>query len=158
MKVIETLWFNGFKGSGGIVLGEEDNTHDPVAYIGVVEGHDEKIDTKGIVAWGSKLDKDTALRIHNHLSKERRLSMVKIHGQIMKETVEELAAGGGSEFPLESDFIQTVGGPLSMQEILILIYQEFKDKPFIITVEPSEVEPKLNRYVAAGVSDQLHKR
>ncbi len=72
MRVIEVFWFNGFKGSCGIVLGEEDNTHDPVAYVGVIEGHDERVDAESIAAWGSKLRKDTALRILNHLSKKGR--------------------------------------------------------------------------------------
>lgn len=83
---------------------------------------------------------------------------LQIHGQLMKETVEELTEGGGSEFPLSSDFIQTVGGPLSSHEILILIYQEFRDKPFILTVEPTDEEPKPNKMVSSFISDRLMER
>lgn len=83
---------------------------------------------------------------------------LRVHGQLMKETVEQLADGGGTEFPLTENFIQTVGGPLSTEEILILIYQEFKDKPFVITVEPSDTEPKPQRFVSQFVSDKLRER
>lgn len=72
MRVVEVLWFTGFKGACGIVLGEEDVTHDPVAYIGVVEGHDVKVDTEAIIDWGNKFSKDTALRIVSHLSREKK--------------------------------------------------------------------------------------
>ncbi|GAH49030.1 unnamed protein product, partial [marine sediment metagenome] len=63
MRVIETLWFTNIKGTCGIVLGEEDVTKDPVAYISVVGGSNAQLDTEDIVAWGNKFPRDTALRI-----------------------------------------------------------------------------------------------
>ena len=63
MKIIETLWFNGFKGSAGIVIIEEDTTKKRKAYIGVVSGEDEKMDADGIVSWGQPFPLDTAKRI-----------------------------------------------------------------------------------------------
>lgn len=71
MKVLETLWFTTMNGTCGIVLGEEDNTKDPVAYIGVVEGKDENADTDSIIAWGIKFSLDTTKRILQHLSQKK---------------------------------------------------------------------------------------
>lgn len=72
MKVIETLWFTNFTGTCGIALGKEDITGDPVAYIGVVEGKDEKADTESIINLGTKFPRDTALRILHHFSSKKR--------------------------------------------------------------------------------------
>ncbi len=63
MKVIETLWFNGFKGSVGIVVIEEDVTKKRKAYIGVASGKDEKLDTDGIISWGQRFSLDTAKKL-----------------------------------------------------------------------------------------------
>ncbi len=71
MRVLETLWFTNMNGVCGIVLGEGDVTKDPVAYIGVVGGKDEKADTEDIIAWGNKFSQDTALRILHHLSPKK---------------------------------------------------------------------------------------
>ena len=83
---------------------------------------------------------------------------MRVHGQLMKDTYEQIKAGAVSEFPLESDFIQTPGGPISSQELLVLLYQEFGDKPFIITVESTDKEPKVNRFAVPFVSDRLMER
>lgn len=63
MKIIETLWFNGFKGSVGIVVVEEDNTKDRKAYIGVISGENEKLDIDSIIGWGQPFTIDIAKRI-----------------------------------------------------------------------------------------------
>jgi len=63
MKIIETLWFNGFKGSAGIVVAEEEITKARVAYIGVAGGKDEKADIEGIISFGLPFSFDVAQRI-----------------------------------------------------------------------------------------------
>lgn len=68
MKVVETLWFTNRKGVCGIVLGKEETTDDPKAYIGAVDGGDERCDTEEIIAWGTKLTRDTVLRLLHHFS------------------------------------------------------------------------------------------
>ena len=83
---------------------------------------------------------------------------MKIHGQLMKDTYEQIKAGAVSEFPLEDDFIQTPGGPISSKELLVLLYQEFGDNPFIITAESTTTEPKVNRFAVPFVSDKLMER
>jgi len=74
MEVIETLWFANLNGTCGIVLGKEDITEDPVAYISSVEGKDEKADTEYILGFGSKFSRDTALRILHHFSSKKELN------------------------------------------------------------------------------------
>ena len=83
---------------------------------------------------------------------------MRIHGQLMRDTYEQIKAGAVSEFPLESDFIQTPGGPISSQELLVILYQEFGDKPFIIITEHTDIEPKVSHYTAAATSDKLRER
>lgn len=63
MKIIETLWFNGFKGSAGIVVAEEEITKARVAYIGVISGEDVEADVDSIISFGQPLPLDTAKRI-----------------------------------------------------------------------------------------------
>ncbi len=63
MKIVETLWFTGFKGSAGIVVAEEDITKARVAYIGIISGEDEKADVDGIISFGQPFPLDTAKRI-----------------------------------------------------------------------------------------------
>lgn len=63
MKIIETLWFNGFKGSAGIVVAEEEITGARVAYIGVASGKDEKANIDGIISFGQPFPLDTAKRL-----------------------------------------------------------------------------------------------
>ena len=54
MKVIEKIWFTNIKGTAGLVIIEEDVTHDRKGYIGVVDGEDEEADTQSLLAWGQK--------------------------------------------------------------------------------------------------------
>jgi len=63
VKVIETLWFNSFAGTVGIVVGEEDITKDRKAYIGAASGLDEKAGTDHIVSFGLPFSLDTAKRL-----------------------------------------------------------------------------------------------
>jgi len=63
MKVIETLWFNSFGGTVGIVVGEEEITKTRVAYIGPASGIDEKEDTDHIISFGLPLSLDTTKKI-----------------------------------------------------------------------------------------------
>ena len=63
MKIIETLWFNSFGGTVGIVVGEEDITKDRKAYIGPASGLNEKEDTDHIISFGLPFSLDTAKRI-----------------------------------------------------------------------------------------------
>ena len=84
--------------------------------------------------------------------------MLTIHGQLMKETYEEIRDGAVSEFQLELGFIKTTGGMLSAEEILVLLYQEFGDKPFIITVAPTDVAPIINSFANVVVAEKLAER
>lgn len=63
MKIIETLWFNSFKGSAGIVVAEQEVTKARVAYLGVVSGEDEKVDIDSIISFGNPFSLDTAKRL-----------------------------------------------------------------------------------------------
>ncbi len=81
-----------------------------------------------------------------------------IHGQLTKETFEQIKSGAVSEFPLESDFIKTDGGIISSQELLVLLYQAYGDKPFTIRVEPSDKIPQTNLFHREFLSDKLMER
>ena len=70
MKIIETLWFNGFKGSVGIVVAEEEITKTRVAYIGVASGEVEKTDIDSIISFGLPFTIDTAKRIIHQLGEK----------------------------------------------------------------------------------------
>ena len=63
MKIIETLWFNSFGGTVGIVVGEEDTTKDRKAYIGPASGAHEGADTDHIISFGLPFSLDTAKRL-----------------------------------------------------------------------------------------------
>ena len=63
MKVIETLWFNSFGGTVGIVVGEEDITKDRKAYIGSASGLDGKADTDHIIGFGLPFSLETARKL-----------------------------------------------------------------------------------------------
>lgn len=83
---------------------------------------------------------------------------MRIHGQLTKETYKQIKGGAVSEFPLEHDFIQTQGGPLSSHELLVLFYQEFGEKPFVLTAESTQESPKVNRFAIPFMSDKLRER
>lgn len=63
VKIVETLWFNGFKGSAGIVIAEEEITKARVAYIGVTSSKNVKADTDSIISFGNPFSVETAQRI-----------------------------------------------------------------------------------------------
>jgi len=66
VKIIETLWFSGMKGTVGLVIIEEDYTHDRKGYIGVVDGQSEAVDSEELVAFGSKF----SLRAAEYIAKK----------------------------------------------------------------------------------------
>ena len=55
MKVIDTTWFTGAKGCVGIVIGEDENTGERKAFIGVANGRNGNADAEAISAWGIRL-------------------------------------------------------------------------------------------------------
>jgi len=70
VKIIDTLWFTNRKGTVGLVIIEEDNTHDRKGYIGVVEGQSEAVDTEELLAWGNKFSLGTAEDIVKKLARQ----------------------------------------------------------------------------------------
>ena len=70
MKVLDKLWFTYSQGCIGIVVGEDDVTGDRIAYIGIGDGADEKVDTEAILAWGNKFSLDTAQWLVSYLAKK----------------------------------------------------------------------------------------
>ena len=83
---------------------------------------------------------------------------MRIHGQLTKETYEQIKAGAGATFPLTENFIKTEGGIISADEFLVLLFQAYGQKPFIILVSPSEEEPKANLFHREFLSDKLRER
>ncbi len=67
MRVTDTIWFTGMRGSVGLVMGVDDVTGDRKAYIGRCSGLDEELDTKVIVDYGVALKLDTIMKIATHL-------------------------------------------------------------------------------------------
>ena len=71
-RVVDTLWFTNMKGVIGIVILAEDVTNDRKAYISVVDGHDQNVDTQTVISYGNPLSVDTIERLLYGLG-ERRL-------------------------------------------------------------------------------------
>ena len=69
MKIVETLYFTTRRGTVGLVIIEEDNTHDRKGYIGVVEGKSEVVDREELLAWGHKFSLSTAEDIARRLAR-----------------------------------------------------------------------------------------
>ncbi|MBA7567483.1 hypothetical protein ES708_09195 [subsurface metagenome] len=69
-KVIDTMFFTNVDGCIGIVVVEEDVTGDRKAYIGSVDGTNEKANTGAIMAWGNKLSLDAVQKIERLLTKK----------------------------------------------------------------------------------------
>ncbi len=53
MKTIDAIWFTTVGGTVGIVVGEDEVTRNRKAYIGVVSGLCEEVDTEHIRQFGS---------------------------------------------------------------------------------------------------------
>lgn len=56
MKILDAMWFNSVGGTCGLVIGEDEHTGEKKAYIGVVHGFDEKLDTVQVAEYGCKVD------------------------------------------------------------------------------------------------------
>jgi len=71
MKIKDTIWFSTGRGESiGIVLGYEDPTGKPKAYIGLGDGKDADLDTKIISEWGARLDLEFIIpMLIDHLAK-----------------------------------------------------------------------------------------
>jgi hypothetical protein len=78
-----------------------------------------------------------------------------IHGQLTEGTVNEIRRGGGRDFELESCFIQTEGGKISSNELLILLYQAYGGEPFEMNISPSDTKPVTNLLHRQFLSDKL---
>ena len=55
MKVVKTFWFNSLTGAIGIVVGKDEVTGKPKAYIGSVSGLDREADEKQVCELGGKV-------------------------------------------------------------------------------------------------------
>ena len=55
MKVVKTFWFNSLTGAIGIVVGKDEVTGKPKAYIGSVSGLDREADEKQVRELGGKV-------------------------------------------------------------------------------------------------------
>ena len=62
MKIINTIWFSKI----GIVMGKDEVTNEPKAYIGLGAGINEEADIKYITKRGSKFTKKIAQKLSKH--------------------------------------------------------------------------------------------
>lgn len=67
MEIIDDMWFSTSEGVIGIVVIEDEVTQERRALIGVASGHDMKLDTTTIVAWGNPFSVAAAARIITQL-------------------------------------------------------------------------------------------
>lgn len=73
MKVEKVIWFTtGNNETIGVLLGIDDVTKKPKAYIGIGEGFDEGLDTQLIKDFGAKFHPSVALEITEHFNLESR--------------------------------------------------------------------------------------
>ena len=63
MKVIRSLWFSHLAGTIGIVIGEDDLTKERKAFIGLVAGNNEEMDSAWVLDRGSHLSRGTLQEI-----------------------------------------------------------------------------------------------
>lgn len=63
MKIIDDMWFSNSQGVVGIVVIEDEVTHERRAFIGAASGHDVKADTEAIAAFGNSFSASAAARI-----------------------------------------------------------------------------------------------
>lgn len=70
-KILASTWFNpgATTKTIGIVAVESDGGWN--AYIGIVEGHDEKADEQKVADWGCKLPAKIAFVTFKHLDQEK---------------------------------------------------------------------------------------
>lgn len=55
-KVIDSMWFNTFRGSFGIILTEDETTGERKLYAGASAGFDQQADEQAILSWGNKVN------------------------------------------------------------------------------------------------------
>lgn len=60
MEIKQAIWFTpgGQSQCIGIVIGEDEKTHEKKAYIGLGQGHDEQSDIRHILDWGAKVSRE----------------------------------------------------------------------------------------------------
>ncbi len=63
MKIIDDIWFTGFQGIVGILIGEDDVTHERKAYVGIVSGKGLWKDVNAIAENGCPLTPEVAMKI-----------------------------------------------------------------------------------------------
>ena len=92
--------------------------------------------------------------------------MIVIDAEISENDSQRLKAGAGTEFPLFDDkgrqdeiFLKTVGGYVSMFEVMMLGFRRFGRK-FRITIDalPDDIEIKPNKIAASFMSDAIQGR
>jgi hypothetical protein len=71
MEIVEKFWFTADLGTTGIIVIKEDITGDQKAYIGVVGGQDEAVDTQHIINFGQHFHYEVAKRLEQYLRKEK---------------------------------------------------------------------------------------
>lgn len=62
VELVSWCWFNG-RDIVGVVLGYDTITKEKKAYIGSVDGHNERHDIFNIMCWGSKFDVECAEKL-----------------------------------------------------------------------------------------------
>jgi len=89
MKIIDDIWFTGFRGIVGIVIGEDDATHERKAYIGVGSGIDLWKDVKTIAENGCKLTPEVAMKIAGLLnpSNDKKVKRLRETGDQMSNVL-----------------------------------------------------------------------
>lgn len=70
MKILDSIWFSSRGGYCGLVVGEDELTGEKMAYIGVVSGSNEGMDTQEVAQWGCKVN----LRRLNEIIKKHGLN------------------------------------------------------------------------------------
>ena len=73
MKIIDDIWFTGFRGIVGIVIGEDEVTGERKAYVGIGEGVSMDQDIKAIAEYGCPLTPGVAIRISSLLNPRKEL-------------------------------------------------------------------------------------
>ena len=68
MKILNTIWFTGAQGTIGIVLGQDEHTGDPKAYIGLGLGYSDEADTLIVSQMGSPFMPSMAKILFKHFN------------------------------------------------------------------------------------------
>ena len=69
-KIIHSVWFSNWKGTIGIVVTEGGVPGSRRAYIGVVDGKDERVNAQSVAFYGSKLTLRVARELVGILEKK----------------------------------------------------------------------------------------